>query len=496
MKKPFLVLIVMILSVSWGISSASGAFSDRSPCEITITCRGDLDRLAGLGIDIDRVSANTVGAYLSPDERTLVSLLGFCVVMVDDSERTAHDRYVGKTLKSALYYPDYNGVTSRLSGFASGYPGLCRVVNAGESVQGRHLWYLTVTARPGAVEAEPVISLVGTLHGNEPVGMVLLLEFAGDLLSRYGVDDRITRLLDSTEIRIMPLANPDGYEAGDRYNAHGVDLNRNFPDPSPSSGDGFDTGTGREPETRAIMAWELLRPSALSANFHAGSLLVNYPFDYTYEKSPDDDLLRFISVIYSQYNTPMYTGAYEEGVVRGAEWYVIYGGLQDWSYLASGSNHVTVELSTVKFPEPEALEGLWNDNRDSLLAYVETVLTGIGGIVTDADTGEPIRAWISIAGNDHRVFSDTATGYYQRMLLPGTYTMTVGADGYLSETIRDSVVVPDHTTRQDVGLRKGDDGSEKLPMTDWPDKDNGVTDDSVTGAASGGGCYIESVWSI
>jgi hypothetical protein len=283
MKKQFLVLIVMILSVSWGISSASGTFSDRSPCEIAITCHGDLDRLAGLGIDIDRVSANLVGAYLSPDERTMVSLLGFCVVMVDDSERTARDRYVGEALKSALYYPDYTGVTSRLSGFAADYPGLCRVVDAGESVQGRHLWCLTVTARPGAVEAEPVISLVGTLHGNEPVGMVLLLEFAGDLLSRYGVDDRITRLLDSTEIRIMPLANPDGYEAGDRYNAHGVDLNRNFPDPSPSSDDGFDTGTGREPETLAIMDWELLRPSALSANFHAGSLLVNYPFDYTYE---------------------------------------------------------------------------------------------------------------------------------------------------------------------------------------------------------------------
>jgi murein tripeptide amidase MpaA len=95
------------------------------------------------------------------------------------------------------------------------------------------------------------------MHGDEVTGYVLMLRLIDYLLSNYQTDARIKKLIDSTEIWINPLANPDGtYAAGNtdisgatRANANGYDLNRNFPDPE--SGE-YPGGT-RQKETQDMM---------------------------------------------------------------------------------------------------------------------------------------------------------------------------------------------------------------------------------------------------
>jgi carboxypeptidase D len=95
--------------------------------------------------------------------------------------------------------------------------------------------------------------------------------------------------------------NPDGYEKTERFNAHGVDLNRNFPDQFETKEQHFT----REAETLAVMKWVQSYPFVLSANLHGGSLVANYPFDDTkqqkggYSKSPDDDVFKHVSLTYS-----------------------------------------------------------------------------------------------------------------------------------------------------------------------------------------------------
>ena len=59
---------------------------------------------------------------------------------------------------------------------------------------------------------EPMFKYVGNMHGNEVVSRQVLLYLAEYLASGYGRDGRITRLLNTTEIFIMPTLNPDGYE--------------------------------------------------------------------------------------------------------------------------------------------------------------------------------------------------------------------------------------------------------------------------------------------
>ena len=86
-----------------------------------------------------------------------------------------------------------------------------------------------------------------------------------------------------------------------RTNAHGIDLNRNFPDQFQTT----QINMKQEPETQAVMSWLQKYPFVLSANLHGGSLLANFPYDdtkqgiSTYSKCPDDKIFKVISESYS-----------------------------------------------------------------------------------------------------------------------------------------------------------------------------------------------------
>lgn len=53
---------------------------------------------------------------------------------------------------------------------------------------------------------------VANMHGNEVVGREMLLLLAQYLCQNYGYDDRVTRIVNSTRIHLLPSLNPDGYE--------------------------------------------------------------------------------------------------------------------------------------------------------------------------------------------------------------------------------------------------------------------------------------------
>ena len=88
-----------------------------------------------------------------------------------------------------------------------------RRVVLGRSVRGRAIE--AIELRGARVSRDALV--VGCIHGNEPVGIAV----AGALAR--------TRSLRGVDLWIVPDLNPDGVAAATRGNAHGVDLNRNFP---------------------------------------------------------------------------------------------------------------------------------------------------------------------------------------------------------------------------------------------------------------------------
>lgn len=352
-------------------------------------------------------------------------------------------------------YRNYTQIAQLLADAEAQYPTLCRRVSIGTSVQNRTIWALNISDNVGTEEDEPELKYVSTMHGNEWTGNEMMLYLIDELLSNYGTDPELTNLVDEMDIWIVPVMNPDGFAIPQRENAHGYDLNRSFPD---RIDDPVNTTVGREAEVAAIMNWSFGESFTLSANFHTGTMVVNYPYDNNesgasvYTTCPDDALFIYISEQYSQHNLPMWNGDFFHGITNGADWYTVSGGMQDWNYHWMGDNEVTIELSDSFIPSASQIPTYWSNNRDALIAYMSTGLIGIRGLVTDAETGAPIAATVTVEGNTHPVYTDPDVGDYHRMLLPGTYNLTFSAPGYANRTISNIVVTAGEATRRNVTM--------------------------------------------
>ncbi|MBN2447343.1 MAG: ankyrin repeat domain-containing protein [Phycisphaerae bacterium] len=334
-------------------------------------------------------------------------------------------------------WTSYADIGPDMLAWETAYPTLAKRYDLGLSYQGRHLWALRISDNVGVEEDEPEFTYISTMHGDEIVGVKMCMLLIDELLTNYGSDAQITNIVNEVDLWIVPLMNPDGYDrtSRTRYNAQGYDLNRNFPD----YGEANDP-TGRPTEVQVVMNWRNGRHFVTSANFHGGALVVNYPYDneLTGTRYTDfNNLEIYISEEYSQHNSPMWnSSSFYHGITLGADWYIVYGCMQDWAYHFTRCNEVTIELGNTKEPSASTIPTYWSQNRDSMLAYIDTCLIGARGVVTDANTGAPIAADVTVVGRYPSVPTDPATGNYHRMLIAGTYDLHFEADGY------DPVTVP------------------------------------------------------
>ncbi len=307
------------------------------------------------------------------------------------------------------------------------HPTMARRVSWGTSVQGRDLAGLVLSTDVNNESAEAEIKLTSTMHGDEPPGTEMYLFLIDHLTDNYGTDPDCTYIMDNFEIHFLPMHNPDGNTAGNRSNANGVDLNRNFPLP-----DG--THAYQEIESIGYMDYSNNQHFVISGNGHSGALVVNYPWDYTYTLAPDDAAIQLMSLEYSTYNSPMYNGSFSQGITNGAAWYVITGSVQDWTYDQTDCIDVTLELYDIKWPNASVLDGLWDENRESLIHFIKSAQYGVNGVVTGAETGMPLDATITVVGNAKQTHTDPDFGDYYKLLETGTYDITFESDGYIPHT--------------------------------------------------------------
>lgn len=116
----------------------------------------------------------------------------------------------------------------------------------GHSVQSRPIvaWHLGETAEQAGHDV-PRVLLMSTMHGDEGLTRLLLTSL------------RDGRRIRGIDLWVVPVVNPDGLAHDTRTNAHGVDLNRNFPHDWRDLDGRYESGSrpASEPETRALMAF-------------------------------------------------------------------------------------------------------------------------------------------------------------------------------------------------------------------------------------------------
>ena len=446
------------------------------PVEVLLQDRlEDLKTLHLLDIDIDAVSFDRARCYVLDEELDKLAALGFLVRRIPDEARLEAEREKAAAAQAGpagqgllpsapgsipSAYHTYATLTSELQSIAAARPDLTRLESLGQSVQGRELWMMKISDNPGISEDEPAVRYIAAIHGDEVVGKEISIGLIHYLLDGYGTDPRVTALVNNTEIWILPSMNPDGTELSQRYNASGSDLNRSFPD---QFSDPNDTPTGRPAEVQAVMNWGFVHSVNLSANFHGGVLVANYPFDgqpagqSIYSACPDDVPFVSLARTYADHNPSMYASnsdaSFWNGICNGADWYTVTGGMQDWNYVYRGTWDITMELGT-KWPAASTLPSYWSENLESMLSYFERAQEGVRGVVTDAVTGAPLKATIKVAGNAQPSYGDPDAGDYHRILLPGTYTIEVSAAGHVTALLNNVVVVPGGpATRRDVALQ-------------------------------------------
>jgi len=187
-------------------------------------------------------------------------------------------------------YHSYGELESELKQLAAGYPSIVRLSSLGQSLEKRNIYALKISDHPGQRENEPKVAFLGCHHAREWISVEVPLEIASYLIRNYENDERVKAIVNSSEIWIIPLVNPDGldysilnyrlWRKNRRLNdngSFGVDLNRNYSfywgaddlgsSPLPSSETYRGEQPFSEPETSAI------RDLFLNVNFQPSFLI-------------------------------------------------------------------------------------------------------------------------------------------------------------------------------------------------------------------------------
>jgi hypothetical protein len=457
------IFIVLLLALAFSLSAKDW---NQYYFQFELLNKAELQNITKI-ISIDNIKGNWVYAYANDDEWKAFQELGYKTRLLPAPSSLVEHAMSRSVSQAKLWdtYPTYETYVATMYAFATAYPNLCQIVDAGTTVGGRKVLFAKISDNVATAEAEPEVIYTGTIHGDETVGFILLQRLIDTLLSNYGTDSRITNIVNSMELWICPNTNPDGtYYGGNstvsgarRANANGFDLNRNFPTITGSQ----PSGQTRQIETTNMMNFINSHHFTHGANFHGGAEVVNFPWDYTYSLHPDDSWYSTSSFAYAnsaKANGPTgyFTSVDASGVTNGAAWYVIDGGRQDWMNYAAHGREVTIELSYTKLPAASTLLNYWNYNYDALLSYLEQALYGVHGVVSDP-YGNPLQATISIAGHDDAystVITDPANGDFYRYLSPGTYSLTISASGYPDKVI--SGVVVNANTKTPLSVTMGE----------------------------------------
>jgi hypothetical protein len=436
--------------------------SERNEIAFTFEIKSlsELEQLSKM-ISIDRVDGLKVRAYANIPQYLKFMQSGYELTLLpyagEGVSLTMKNNVVLSPLTLWNFYPTYTAYESLMAQFQSAFPSICQLDTLTTLASGRRLLMLKISDNVNTDEAEPEFLYTSSIHGDETTGYILLMHLADYLLSNYGTNPEATDLINNLEIYICPLANPDGtYYGGNntvlsarRYNANGVDLNRNYPDPQDGQ---HPDGNAWQPETVAFMDFAAQRHFVTGINFHGGAEVFNYPWDTWPTLHAENNWFYMVAREYADtvhaHSPSTYMDFMNNGITNGYAWYEVAGGRQDYMNYFHHCLESTIEVSDVKLLPSSQLLTLWDYNWRSMILLLKQARYSVHGLVTSQATGQPVPARVFISGHDinqSEVYASASVGDYHRMLKAGTYTLEFSADCYVTQSIP-NVVVTDYAT--------------------------------------------------
>lgn len=377
-------------------------------------------------------------------------------------------------------YHRYLEMRNLLSSLRDTYPQIAKLDTIGYSTR-LHIPILRMKISDSTAfdQDEPTAFIMGGAHANEVLGPEVVLGFAQSILQNYANGDQNSiNLINSLEISLAPMINPEGHivvengnldwrknqcdnDSNGIFNFHdGVDNNRNYDigwelanDPNattPESSMYRGTAPFTQSENIAIADLSQRYRPVVALDYHSPAYGLSeaayFPWYWRISDggsgaSPDEAMMsgichQFASLIVNDNGDSTYR------VQRGV---VSEGDLNTYFYGNFGSVVFTVEVSDTTIQDPSMVDDIVARNIPSIYFLLNRALGGrITGVIRDSVTLEPLEAEVRVLERANPDINPRMSrpdfGRYDRILNNGTYTLGFLKDGYFPRQINGVVI--------------------------------------------------------
>ncbi len=144
--------------------------------------------------------------------RAIISLTLAVLLLAPALRLNAQDETQPLTIPLRFdHYYTYEQVVEALKLLHKTYPDLTKLNLIGKSEENREIWEITINnPKTGNALDKPGVYVDGNIHGNEIQAGEVCLYFIDFLLSNYGKNEKITKLVDRNAYYVIPVVNVDG----------------------------------------------------------------------------------------------------------------------------------------------------------------------------------------------------------------------------------------------------------------------------------------------
>jgi len=406
-----------------GLSERNSSADELRFIQVEAKTKEERSAIANLGMSIEAVRSDSVWGFAR--ENQIKRLLETDHKILGDFDfktgRGGHENLFGFPPDDARFHT-YDQLLTALKELNSRNADITSLQSIGKSLEGRDIWALHINTEAEAIKTgtsnRPGAIFMGNHHAREHLSLEIPLMLAQYLLS-HRREPGISKLLDTRDIWIIPMVNPDGAEfdtsegkyhwwrknrRDNKDGTFGVDLNRNYGFKWGTGGSDNDTSSDvymgqspfSEPETQAIRDFVKSQVNAkVLLTFHTFSELILYPWGHTYSGIGNSkDLAAFDKMAKTMAGWNHYKPQ------QSSQLYIASGDTTDWAYGELGIFAFTFELSPSSmwgggfYPGAKVIDKVFQDNL------------------------QPCLYLMDMAGDPHKVLDGQPTGWLKNYVEP------------------------------------------------------------------------------